>query len=96
MESTETRSTAETYRQPYRPEIAKDGESVSHGPVNSYDDFIWALARKFTASPEEAQAAVNEMHVDIGKCAEGGIPATSNEARLVAGIAWRRLLKFLQ
>ena len=59
------------------------------------DAFIWALALKFTNSREEAAAAVEVMNQDIGKCAAEDTETISHESRLRAGIAWRRLIKFL-
>lgn len=64
--------------------------------ASDYADFIWALATKFTNSPEEAEAAVKEMQTDIARCAEKVPSAISTEAVLVEHIAWRRLLSFLE
>jgi len=80
----------QTYRQPYPRKIAEDVG------VYSYDDFVWKLARRFTNSNEEAEAAVEEMFTDIRRCAEGGEREPPIETRLTARIAFRRLLKFLQ
>lgn len=91
MPNAATQFITRTYSAPYRP--AKLGRK---DPIDPYKDFIQDLARKFTNSPEEADAAVQEMMTDIQQCGEKGILARSNEDRLVARIAWRRLLKFLQ
>lgn len=88
------------YRQPYRPVILQNEgnkDNTTHKvSADPYNDFIWSLARKFTNSPEEAEAAVREMKIDIQRCAERSVFIPSNEDRLVALIAWRRLLRFLQ
>jgi ribosomal protein S20 len=85
---------------PYRPAVLKRVENKDNksfdDPTEFHNDFVWALAKKFTNSPEEAEAAVQEMLGDIQRCAEKGIIVKSNEERLIARIAWRRLLKFLQ
>jgi hypothetical protein len=91
-----------TYRQPYRP--ANLQEHITREAIpdqtepngDGYKDFIWALAEKFTNSAEEAEAAVEEMQTDIQRCAERGVLGGSSEDRLVARIAWRRLMKFLK
>jgi hypothetical protein len=64
--------------------------------VDSYRTFIWELAKNFTNSNEEARAAVVEMHADIERCSEMAEQPPSNEDRLIARIAWRRLVKYLQ
>lgn len=92
-----------TYRQPYRSATAEQVATNTITDVTPFDksagpynEFVWALAQKFTNSPEEAKAAVQEMSADIERCAERGVLVRSDEDRLVARIAWRRLLRFLQ
>ena len=98
--ATATQFITRTYQQPYRPaklqRIAKKDNTVFTGRADAYNDFIWALAKKFTNTPEEAEAAVQEMFTDIQRCAQRGVSISSNEDRVIARIAWRRLLKFLQ
>ena len=96
MNGLTTQFITQTYQQPYRPRTAKKDKAILNESADAYNDFIWALAKKFTNSPEEAKAAVQEMFTDIQRCAEKGLLITSNEDRLVARIAWRRLIKFLQ
>ena len=64
--------------------------------VDAYGDFIWALARKFTASREEAEAAVQEIFIDIWRYAERVSNNQSAENILITQIARRRLVKYLQ
>ncbi len=64
--------------------------------VDAYGDFIWALARKFTASREEAEAAVQEIFNDIWRYAERASKNQPAENILIAQIARRRLIKYLQ
>jgi len=63
--------------------------------VDAYGNFIWALARKFTASREEAEAAAQEIFIDIWQYAERGDKTQSAENLLIALIARRRLMKRL-
>jgi hypothetical protein len=86
-----------TYRQPYRPSVAgKRADALPQLTADSYNDFIWSLARKFTNSRAEAEAAAQEIFTDIRRFIERGPHTQSFEDRLVARVALRRLLKFLE
>lgn len=94
-----TQFITQTYQAPYRPAdqsglAARD--RVLNDSAHPYNDFIWALARNFTNSPEEAEAAVREMQTDIQRCAEKGAGVQPDQDGVIARIAWRRLLNFLQ
>ncbi len=45
--------------------IAERDKTAVEDCIDAYGDFIWALARKFTASTEEAEAATEEIFIDI-------------------------------
>ena len=64
--------------------------------VDAYGNFVWALARKFTESREEAEAAVQEIFIDIWRYTERADKPPSAENLLIALIAKRRLIKRLQ
>ena len=76
--------------------IAKKDKTGVKDCVDAYGNFIWALARKFTASTEEAEAAAQEIFTDIWRYAERADKAQSAESILIALIARRRLIKHLQ
>lgn len=76
--------------------IAEKDQTAVKDCVEAYGDFIWALARKFTASPEEAEAAAQEIFIDIWRYAERADQSQSPENLLIALIARRRLIKRLQ
>ena len=76
--------------------IAKKDKTAVRDCINTYGNFIWALARKFTRSPEEAEAATQEIFTDIWRYAERADRPQSSEDMLVAMIARRRLIKHLQ
>ncbi|MBA4185090.1 MAG: hypothetical protein H0X49_13960, partial [Acidobacteria bacterium] len=59
-------------------------------------NFIWALARKLTASREEAEAATEEIFIDIWQYCERARNTQSIEKKLIAMIALRRLIKPFQ
>ena len=85
---------------PYRP--AKLRQSITGGEAAAikisdvYNDFFWELARKFTNSHEEGAAAVKEMQADMQQSSENIARQPTNEEQIIAKIAWRRLIKFLQ
>ena len=64
--------------------------------VDTYGNFIWALAKKFTASREEAEAAAQEIFNDIWRYSERADKSQSAESVMIALIARRRLMKHLQ
>lgn len=64
--------------------------------IDTYGNFIWALARKFTGSQEEAEAATQEIFNDIWRYSERADQSHSAENLLIALIARRRLIKYLQ
>ena len=63
--------------------------------VDTYGNFIWALARKFTASREEAEAAAMEIFIDIWRYAKQSNKTQTAEKLVIAEIARRRLIKHL-
>ena len=75
--------------------VEKDKTAVKDC-IDTYGDFIWALARKFTASTEEAEAATQEIFIDIWRYSERTDKTQSVEEKLIAMIALRRLIKHLQ
>ena len=100
MSSLTTQFITRTYQKPYRPAKLQRAVSLDkptqNNPADPYGEFIHELARKFTNSPEEAEAAVQEMNADIQRCSEKGIRLLKNEDRLIERIAFRRLIKFLR
>jgi hypothetical protein len=75
--------------EPFAQEMCDPGLTASH-----YDDFVKELAVRITASPEEADAAIDEMMSDIYRTAAG--PALTIAQRLRERIAMVRLLKLLR
>jgi RNA polymerase sigma-70 factor (ECF subfamily) len=64
--------------------------------VETYGNFIWALAKKFTTSTEEAEAATREIFVDIWRYSQRADQSQTAENVLIAQIARRRLIKHLR
>lgn len=61
--------------------------------LDKYGGLVWAMAKKFTASTEEAETAVEEIFLDIwkyaGRCESNGF----DETTFIMLIAYRRLKK---
>ena len=76
--------------------IADKDQTAVTDCVDTYGNFIWALARKFTHSRTEAETAVQEIFIDIWRYAERVDKTQSTENMLIALIARRRLVKYLQ
>lgn len=76
--------------------IAEKDETAARDCINAYGDFIWALARKFTHSREEAEAATQEIFLDIWRYSKRADQSQLAENKLIAMIALRRLFKHLQ
>ena len=76
--------------------IAEKHKTAVKDCIDLYGNFIWALARKLTASREEAEAATEEIFIDIWRYRERTCNKQSVEKKLIAMIALRRLIKPLQ
>ena len=61
--------------------------------IDAYGDFIWDLARKYTASNEEAAQATEEIFIDIWRYCASDRRECLSEEKLIAMIALRRLIK---
>lgn len=64
--------------------------------IDTYGNFIWTLARKYTATKEEAETAAQEIFIDIWQNAECSELSRTSEKLLIAKIALRRLIKYSQ
>ncbi len=73
--------------------IAEKDKTAVKDCIDAYGNFIWALARKLTASREEAEAATEEIFIDIWRFCERARNTQSIEKKLIAMIALRRLIK---
>ena len=64
--------------------------------IGAYGNFIRELARRFTDSPEEAEAATREIFLDVGHHSRRAGKMPPAEGNLIALLAERRLLRHLQ
>jgi len=76
--------------------ITNKDQTAVNDCIDTYGNFIWALARKFTHSREEAEAAAQEIFTDIWRYSERAGKLQSAESVLIALIARRRLIKYLK
>ena len=76
--------------------ISEKDKTAVKDCIDTYGNFIWALARKLTTSLEEAEAATEEIFIDIWRYCERARNIQSTEKKLIAMIALRRLIKPLQ
>lgn len=76
--------------------VAERDKTAVQDCVNAYGNFIWTLAKKFTASTEEAEVVVQEIFADIWRDAECMNKTQNVEKKLIAMIALRRLIKPLR
>jgi DNA-directed RNA polymerase specialized sigma24 family protein len=88
--------TKKTKTLPIIEEIVEKDPNVVTDYLDKYGNLIWALARKFTSSIEEAEAATQEIFIDIWQYGEQNKKINSDENFLIALIARRRLAKYLQ
>ncbi len=93
MTALATRTIQETNPLTILQRLVNKDQTAVKACVDTYGDFIWALARKFTGSIEEAEAATQEIFTDIWRYSERADKSQSAESVLIAQIARRRLIR---
>ncbi len=76
--------------------IAEKDKTAVIDCIDAYGNFIWALAKRLTASREEAEAATQEIFTDIWRYCEHARNNQLSEKKQIATIAMDRLIKPLQ
>ncbi len=76
--------------------FADSDKTAAKDCIDTYGNFVWALAKKFTASAEEAEAATQEIFMDIWRYSQRADKVETAENLIIALIAQRRLIKYLQ
>ena len=76
--------------------IAERDKTAVKDCIDTYGNFIWALAKKLTRSPEEAASATEKIFTDIWQYSERASDNRSIEKKLIVQIALRRLIKSRQ
>ncbi len=94
MTALATRTIQKTETSEILRRIAEKDKTAVKDCIDAYGSFIWALARKFTRSREEAETATEEISTDIWRyCGRELADTRSIEKKLIAMIALRRLIK---
>lgn len=75
--------------------IANKDRTAVKDCIDAYGNLIWALAKKFTGSTKEAEAATEKIFLDIWRYSERPNKTQSVEEKLIAMIALRRLIRYL-
>lgn len=70
---------------------AGDGTAVALC-LQKYGNLVWSTARRWSASNSDAEDAVQEIFIDVWKCAGSYDPELASEATFVMLIARRRLI----
>lgn len=96
MTALATRTIQKTQSLTILQRIANKDQTAVKDCIDAYGNLIRALAGKFTASMEEAEAVTQEIFIDIWQYTESGNKTQSPEKHLIALIARRRLIKRLQ
>lgn len=73
--------------------IGKAERSAVEDCVRAYGNLVWALAKKFTRSSEQAEKLVMEIFADIWACAAFYEPGKWTEENYILRVAVRRLFK---
>ncbi len=74
------------------PRVANGDRAAIRECIQRYGGLVWSLAKRASASPEDAEDAVQEIFVDLWKSAPRFDPRLGQEATFVATIARRRLV----
>ncbi|WP_422928995.1 sigma-70 family RNA polymerase sigma factor [Singulisphaera sp. PoT] len=72
--------------------IARGDREAVPACLAAYGGLVWALARKYSADPAEAEDAAQEIFIDLWRHAGRFDPGVANEPTFVAMIARRRLI----
>lgn len=78
---------------PILERIAAADKTAVEECINRHGSLVWALAKHFTTSTEEAERAAQEIFLDIWKCAERFDSVDCEETDFIILIARRWLIK---
>ena|SRR6185369_796132 len=86
--------TAQEYRNPLTifQRLVKNDRTAIADCIDTYGNLIWAMARRLTGSPEEAENAVREIFIDIWQSAERFESTNFDEHLFILAVARRHLL----
>ncbi len=96
MTALATRTIQKTETSTILRRIAEKDKTAVKDCIDAYGNFIWALASRLTTSREEAEAATEEIFIDIWRYCEHAPNNQLSEKQLIATIAMSRLIKQLE
>ena len=73
-------------------QIAKGEKSAVSEFVDRYGGLLWSLALRFTKSAADAEDAVQDVFIELWKCADRFDPEIAAEKTFVSMVARRRLI----
>jgi len=81
---------------PLLPRIANGDSTAIDECLDRYGGLVWSLARRLSASPSDAEDAVQEIFIDVWRNADRFRADVAEEATFVAMLARRRLIDRLR
>lgn len=75
--------------------IVEADKTAVENCIDTYGNLVWAMARKYTVSLEEAEMVTREIFLDIWRYAGRCDAAEFDEPAFIILIARRRLIKHL-
>ncbi len=93
MTALEARTVRERETSTILQRIGKQDKTAVKDCLDAYGNFVWALARKLTASREEAETATEQIFTDIWLYCERRVNNQPTDKKVIAIIALRRLFK---
>jgi RNA polymerase sigma-70 factor (ECF subfamily) len=89
-------NTARPAADPVLVRVARGEEFAVEEFMSSYGNLVWALAKRFTKTTEDAEDAVQEIFIEIWQNAARYDSAKSAESTFITMIARRRLIDRLR
>ena len=94
MNGSATQIIQKTNRSTILQRVIERDDTAVKDCIETYGNFIWALAKKYTASSVEAEIATRKIFIDIWQYCGSPDKSPSVEEKLIALIALRGLIKF--
>ena len=74
------------------PRVARGELGAARACIDRYGGLVWALARRFSSTSEDAEDAVQEIFLELWKSAARFDAAVASEVTFVAMVTRRRLI----
>jgi RNA polymerase sigma factor (sigma-70 family) len=72
--------------------VAAGDEGAVRACIDRYSGLVWSLARRMLPTEAEAEDAVQEIFVELWRCADRYDPSVAGEATFIAMVTRRRLI----